>query len=614
MAGRVFINYRRGDEAGFTQALYLRLEGEFTPDELFMDVEGHIRPGDDFVEILSQAVAVADVVLVVIGPRWVDLLSAHGDGHDDFVVIEIKAALDQGKRIIPVLVGSAIMPRSETLPVPIRALARRNAVGLRPERFRADCQGLITALKGQLAAAEKERAARTEAQRAAAEAERQRHEAEEAARVTAAEARTRAQSAAGLSSEEIRKLEELANWDFVKQSEETGDLRNHLARFPGGVTERYALAKVEELAWAVVAGFPTIPALRSFLEEFPRGPNASIAEAMLEDLQTQTIAKDIRTRETAAWNAVAASEDAATIKLFLAAWPDGEYARMARERLSKLSKASASRRWWRWTSASPAAGVAGFAWAGCATKGTKDIQEDVIIVCNDSLSVVENVASGAQALVVLADGMSERPCGQRASVTACQGFLRGYAKWPGRNHAQALSEGLSFANQAIHGYVQSNSACKGMGSTLLAAFLDRMGMTWVNVGDSLLLLYRFPDLIRLNVDHSLGGFLDEEARQNRITRGEARQAPNRSELRSAITGSEVALIDQQTEPLKLKVGDWVMLASDGIMSLPGDEIAEIMYHHRESSPEDMAEGLIKAILQKNLPDQGNASVLTIKVA
>ena len=44
MAGKIFINYRRGDDAGFTQALYQRLEDEFTAVNLFMDVEGHISP------------------------------------------------------------------------------------------------------------------------------------------------------------------------------------------------------------------------------------------------------------------------------------------------------------------------------------------------------------------------------------------------------------------------------------------------------------------------------------------------------------------------------------------------------------------------------------------
>ena len=70
MAGKIFINYRRADDAGFTQALYYRLENEFASGDLFMDVEGYIRPGDDFVRVLNDQVAASDVFLVVIGPRW----------------------------------------------------------------------------------------------------------------------------------------------------------------------------------------------------------------------------------------------------------------------------------------------------------------------------------------------------------------------------------------------------------------------------------------------------------------------------------------------------------------------------------------------------------------
>jgi hypothetical protein len=119
-----------------------------------MDVEGHIKPGDPFVEVLNAQVAACDVLLAVIGPRWAELLAARQGDPEDFVAIEIKAALDQGKRVIPVLVGGASIPRADSLPEAIRPLVRRNAVGLRPERFMADSQGLIGALKENLAAAE----------------------------------------------------------------------------------------------------------------------------------------------------------------------------------------------------------------------------------------------------------------------------------------------------------------------------------------------------------------------------------------------------------------------------------------------------------------------------
>jgi hypothetical protein len=170
MPGRIFINYRRADDPGFTHALYQRLEAEFSAEALFMDVEVHIKPGDDFAVVINAQVAAADVMLVVIGPRWTDLLEVRAGARDDYVVVEIQAALRQGKRVIPVLVGGANPPRAERLPKSMRALAQRQAVGLRPDRFRADCQTLVTALRAQLPAAEAERAA-AQANRRGPEAE-----------------------------------------------------------------------------------------------------------------------------------------------------------------------------------------------------------------------------------------------------------------------------------------------------------------------------------------------------------------------------------------------------------------------------------------------------------
>jgi TIR domain/WD domain, G-beta repeat len=238
MAGKIFINYRRGDDPGFTQALYQRLEDEFAARDLFMDVEGQIRPGDDFVAVLNSHVAECDVLLAVIGPRWEELLAPRAGDAEDFVMIEIKAALDQGKRVIPVLVGAAAMPRVEALPVLIRPLARRNAVGLRPERFKADCQGLVTALREQLAAAERERAPHSRAGRAAAEDERRTREGEEAARLAAVEAR----------------LEEVV-WEGLGPNPDRASLVAFLQEYPKGAhagAERERIAALERQATAHV--------------------------------------------------------------------------------------------------------------------------------------------------------------------------------------------------------------------------------------------------------------------------------------------------------------------------------------------------------------------------
>jgi formylglycine-generating enzyme required for sulfatase activity len=170
VAGKIFINYRRGDDAGFAQALFAHLTQAFAPERLFMDVD-NIEPGLDFVRVLNEQVAQCDVLISVIGKGWIDARDDAGtrrlENPDDFVRIEIESALHQDKRVIPVLVGQAQMPRPEQLPETMKPLARRNAVRLTHERFRSDTQGLIAALQRALKSVEDARQA--EAARPAAE-------------------------------------------------------------------------------------------------------------------------------------------------------------------------------------------------------------------------------------------------------------------------------------------------------------------------------------------------------------------------------------------------------------------------------------------------------------
>lgn len=153
MTGKIFINYRRGDDPGFTGRLFDQLEQAFSPDQLFIDVD-NIEPGLDFVSVIDSQIEASDVVLAVIGQGWLQATDDSGnrrlDNPNDFVRLEISSAIQQNKHLIPVLVNNAQMPDSEDLPEPLKPLARRNAVRLTHERFRTDCGGLIEALKRRL--------------------------------------------------------------------------------------------------------------------------------------------------------------------------------------------------------------------------------------------------------------------------------------------------------------------------------------------------------------------------------------------------------------------------------------------------------------------------------
>jgi TIR domain len=141
----IFINYRRDDSSATAGRLHDRLAQEFGRKSLFMDVD-NMPAGVDFVAYLNARVDACDLFLAVIGPHWLDATNATGsrrlDDPEDFVVVEIAAALRRGIPVIPVLIDGARVPKSDELPEPLKLLVRRHAVEVRNAQFRRDADAL----------------------------------------------------------------------------------------------------------------------------------------------------------------------------------------------------------------------------------------------------------------------------------------------------------------------------------------------------------------------------------------------------------------------------------------------------------------------------------------
>jgi len=113
--GRIFISYRRVDSAGYAGRIYDRLAARFGEDAVFMDVDD-IPAGLDFVDVLQNAVQSCDALAALIGPNWLDARDDAGvrrvDNPEDFVRVEIAAALERDIRVIPVLVDGPLKTRN----------------------------------------------------------------------------------------------------------------------------------------------------------------------------------------------------------------------------------------------------------------------------------------------------------------------------------------------------------------------------------------------------------------------------------------------------------------------------------------------------------------------
>ena len=149
VSGGVFICYRRDEFAFAARAIHDRVVQRLERENVFLDVD-NIALGVDWFNVLTERVVACDALIAVIGRNWVSSADKDNnrrlDDPDDFVRIEIEAALRRDVRVIPVLVDGAAMPKANELPDALKGLARRQGIEISPVRFDADLEKLTHAL------------------------------------------------------------------------------------------------------------------------------------------------------------------------------------------------------------------------------------------------------------------------------------------------------------------------------------------------------------------------------------------------------------------------------------------------------------------------------------
>lgn len=144
----IFISYREKDSAGEAGRLVDSLKEHFEDDQIFMDID-KIEPGVDFSDAISHSLECCDVMLAIIGPRWMgdtkQISRIKNDG--DWVRLEIATALARNIRVVPVLVDGAELPTAEELPDDLQPLLKRQAYEISNKRWRYDTDQLIEFLE-----------------------------------------------------------------------------------------------------------------------------------------------------------------------------------------------------------------------------------------------------------------------------------------------------------------------------------------------------------------------------------------------------------------------------------------------------------------------------------
>ena len=269
----IFINYRRHDSSASAGRLTDRLVDRFGRDQVFFDVDA-IPVGVDFVDYLSEQVARTCAMLIIIGQHWLNSADDTGrlrlENPNDFVRVEIEAALARDITIIPVLVDEAKLPRRDLLPKSLQPLVNRQAIAIRHETFNSDIAPLLHMLDG-LVGNERREPGSIE----------QRPDHPQNLLSTFRSARSD-----GFPLSKLLEMIEEENLRILDERHNMEELKDHIDLFSHGATRPLALARLEYIMWKRILERRTPSSVSEYLARFPSGSYAEDAREIRDQLLT----------------------------------------------------------------------------------------------------------------------------------------------------------------------------------------------------------------------------------------------------------------------------------------------------------------------------------------
>ena len=236
--------------------------------------------------------------------------------------------------------------------------------------------------------------------------------------------------------------------------------------------------------------------------------------------------------------------------------------------------------------------VFGLSDVGCI----RELNEDCYCICGFG----DNSERG---FCILADGMGGHNAGEVASQNAVKLIAEemnrllesGEKEIPGQ-----LSRAVSAANTGVYTMASENPIHRGMGTTVVTAFIDDGTAYVANVGDSRAYAVRDDEIVQITTDHSV---VSELVMRGTITKEGARLHPQKNIITRAV-GTDKSVRTDIFE-YNYSPGDVMIICSDGLSTMLDDNrILEIIKSKKTS--EDTVNSLIAAA-----KDEGGLDNITV---
>lgn len=189
-------------------------------------------------------------------------------------------------------------------------------------------------------------------------------------------------------------------------------------------------------------------------------------------------------------------------------------------------------------------------------------------------------------LFLVADGMGGHNAGEYASSHAVKTIVDVAEKSRETDVTMILKDAIIQANKALIEKAKEDVSMKGMGTTIVAAVIDKERLFAANVGDSRLYIVD-QEIRQVTRDHSL---VQEMVRLGELDKETAREHPDKNIITRAV--GAVPEIEIDFFEAGLKESDEVLLCSDGLTNMIEDEdIRRIMKSQRDIA--EQAEKLVE---------------------
>ncbi|MEK4171468.1 protein phosphatase 2C domain-containing protein [Lysinibacillus sp. FSL L8-0312] len=233
------------------------------------------------------------------------------------------------------------------------------------------------------------------------------------------------------------------------------------------------------------------------------------------------------------------------------------------------------------------------------TIGRRDEQDDYFSTAETTYGTI----------AVLADGISGLANGRMASTIAVTTFIEEFKKLSSLKNLQNFFKEAAIASN--HMIVENLNGSNG-GTTLVTAVIDSEGyLHWGAVGDSVLTIFRNGEFLKINQKHIFESVLTERYISGEISQLEVQENPLKKRLINYLGYAGFKNLDTGNNPIQLNRGDKVCLFSDGIYdALTEVEMEKIL--SQQAPPYDLAQSMIKAVEQKRLKNQDNATIVILE--